>query len=1508
MLAPEKCILKNLNTVHLRNISASLRTLNHNNESNANGKSAQKETWEKELCSLCLHKNCIPSEVDANFNNPSFPCMCCQLHPPQLEKLPAQPLARNTVSTTNVESLSPTTLLSPSQFTASPTSSSSISSCSDFDSDSSPNSTCSKEFPSEDQDEEATSPLSQPTIVPLEEHDFRSDTNEQKKHDILSHRECHQPKSESSLYSVTLSASEANTPDILCQSNYSTSNTPSKVSAINSETDNKTATSAVELLNNQHIPRFTPLHKNSENLDSEQNGTQVSTRQPSAAAGNLGHILINGETQAPTHCTQHNQPLILSMGKKTPDLVNKNSANCSEHAIASPHDLPDSTISSAPNTQINVIFDSLNTHHFCLDNEKQRSNINEPSKKTVTSFHELAQKRKKSTLGQQIQGRNDKSDWLIVFSPDTELPPASELSQAAFEQKQMRAAPESDEDRRGPNVTTFKELRYKNALTKQNSQQSHNYSLSAPAEFCGRSGTNLQQLVEDRQYELVKDHYHPLNEEAEGKPSLTDYGSSGNDSGIGSPEEDLLPQLKGHIVTYFEHMPRRKKSSSTLQPIEEWPVNELSDGELKKEYALNKRKGVQGEETLRFTGRSTYLEEYQVRGKADGGDKGSKHAGPVLTQGHRPQTLHFQPIVFHFPADGNAVCASLCSASDPPSNAVCHQPPNLENCDVKSPVLLGPSFCSKLKTVSCDEVCLLAAGKTRDFAFVSPEELLPMRLSPVGDYSPPQRGAPPLLQSPSLSSQLAPFFPRSRTFPTLFLPSQLSSELLMNKGTARIQEKDSGEEKNHGPEDTHLHFSSVSLFTWHKTNQRNPAEEKHSEYGALCHQRLLNAVSSSVDKLVSYFSTTRNLVQKAQLGDSRISPEVGHLVLFGLNPALLAVLKDGLKPYQNDVIVGRRKNSVWRMVEASVKPGPETIAFYSLYCKICKLPQLKTSRMRFNAFIFGLLNLKLLEFWFSHLRQCTDILSMHYEPKAFLSLSNTSLKHLFDELLLLLQPLSILTFNLHILFEHCHHFVEDAEQLNNHTVFKQTEKRLSVLHANKRRENTSSSNQYPRGLTTELKTLSHMQRGTNKPDSENIIDECAEKSECYGKLPSQRNVCVEEGLVCSTSRSLTENRKQSVEQSQNAVGETLQHTFEQVVQWGDRLAQNLVKFKEQHNGPANVPQVQVKSEEKSSRVSNVNEMATERKPVNWWEQLSQTSRVYISPSKEGSFLAKWLKPKTPDAVHNSIFSSSKQNESFRSEPLVILRVQNTKEHTMEIKKDESVPAENSINNNYSECSVAVQKKEPKTNDTGVLQNTDKPSDDSASENRGTGEGAVKRDDVDNECHYTKPEKNCSPPSVQCDVRNLDNSYAFNKLENTRTEMLPSIGSTMWMGRIFGATSPSNRTSQDEQGANQLKSRRPSSWLAPNLNVFGQARKGTITERVMPPLVLEEADTVSSDEETKPQRAVKALCSHTGQGEHELSFEKGDILKVVSNVDENWIRCCHGDKIGIVPVEYTSLIL
>uniref|UniRef100_A0A8D0HI55 Uncharacterized protein n=1 Tax=Sphenodon punctatus TaxID=8508 RepID=A0A8D0HI55_SPHPU len=67
--------------------------------------------------------------------------------------------------------------------------------------------------------------------------------------------------------------------------------------------------------------------------------------------------------------------------------------------------------------------------------------------RNVTSFHELAQKRKRGPAGP----RRDQSDWLIVFSPDTELPPPSELSLP-----HALARPLSQQG-----VTTFKELRYR---------------------------------------------------------------------------------------------------------------------------------------------------------------------------------------------------------------------------------------------------------------------------------------------------------------------------------------------------------------------------------------------------------------------------------------------------------------------------------------------------------------------------------------------------------------------------------------------------------------------------------------------------------------------------------------------------------------------------------------------------------------------------------------------------------------------------------------------------------------------------------------------------------------------------------------------------------------------------------------------------------------------------------------------------------------------------------------
>lgn len=52
-----------------------------------------------------------------------------------------------------------------------------------------------------------------------------------------------------------------------------------------------------------------------------------------------------------------------------------------------------------------------------------------------------------------------------------------------------------------------------------------------------------------------------------------------------------------------------------------------------------------------------------------------------------------------------------------------------------------------------------------------------------------------------------------------------------------------------------------------------------------------------------------------------MSPNVGHLVLKYLCPAIRDILSDGLKAYVLDVIVGQRRNIPWSVVEASTQLG-----------------------------------------------------------------------------------------------------------------------------------------------------------------------------------------------------------------------------------------------------------------------------------------------------------------------------------------------------------------------------------------------------------------------------------------------------------------------------------------------------------------------------------------------------------------------------------------------------------
>ncbi|XP_053183131.1 AP-4 complex accessory subunit RUSC1 [Scomber japonicus] len=306
----------------------------------------------------------------------------------------------------------------------------------------------------------------------------------------------------------------------------------------------------------------------------------------------------------------------------------------------------------------------------------------------------------------------------------------------------------------------------------------------------------------------------------------------------------------------------------------------------------------------------------------------------------------------------------------------------------------------------------------------------PPRLSPIGALSPPQRSGvpPPGVAGSCLSS---PLFPRSHTLPALAAPLYYPNlyppipprapPLPPKLHQAPLQ----------------LRVATVRSVSFAGTVKRGETswmgeDVKHPMRGlglsSLCLQEkkaLVSAVSVAVEAILAQFSSSRTVVQKALSGDSTINPSLGRLVLQCLCPALHSLLTDGLKPHKSDLIAGRRPNSAWGLVQASTKPGPKTQALFNLQVRVGELPQLRQNKHRFNAFLFGLLNTKLLDFWLSHLQSCSDVLETYYRPSSFMCLSLTACQPLFEELLLVLQPLSLLTFNLDLLFQH-HHLEADG--------------------------------------------------------------------------------------------------------------------------------------------------------------------------------------------------------------------------------------------------------------------------------------------------------------------------------------------------------------------------------------------------------------------------------------------------------------------------------------------------
>ncbi|XP_074852001.1 AP-4 complex accessory subunit RUSC2 isoform X2 [Carettochelys insculpta] len=312
--------------------------------------------------------------------------------------------------------------------------------------------------------------------------------------------------------------------------------------------------------------------------------------------------------------------------------------------------------------------------------------------------------------------------------------------------------------------------------------------------------------------------------------------------------------------------------------------------------------------------------------------------------------------------------------------------------------------------------------------------LLPTRASPAADAAPPCQESPrpgPRQEPLEQSAQVSKYWFQGGSLPPLALASRAAA-------LAEPQWRGSSEAGGSGPLNSvgvrplngqptrQLQLGYADFFPeYFSLAEKPPAEfclspESSTEsisIDLLQKKGLVKAINTAVDLIVAHFGTSRDPGVKAKLGNSSVSPNVGHLILKYLCPAIWDILSDGLKAHVLDLIVGQRKNTPWSVVEASTQLGPSTKVLHSLYSRVSQLTELTSHSMRFNAFVFGLLNLRSLEFWFSHLHNHEDVVLAHYQPAGFLCLAHGACQPLFDELLLLLQPLSLLPFSLDLLFE-----------------------------------------------------------------------------------------------------------------------------------------------------------------------------------------------------------------------------------------------------------------------------------------------------------------------------------------------------------------------------------------------------------------------------------------------------------------------------------------------------------
>uniref|UniRef100_A0A8C4U452 RUN and SH3 domain containing 2 n=1 Tax=Falco tinnunculus TaxID=100819 RepID=A0A8C4U452_FALTI len=568
---------------------------------------------------------------------------------------------------------------------------------------------------------------------------------------------------------------------------------------------------------------------------------------------------------------------------------------------------------------------------------------------------------------------------------------------------------------------------------------------------------------------------------------------------------------------------------------------------------------------------------------------------------------------------------------------------------------------------------------------------------------------------------------------------------------------------------------------------------------------LVKAINTAVDLIVAHFGTSRDPGVKAKLGNSSVSPNVGHLILKYLCPAVRDILSDGLKAYVLDMIIGQRRNIPWSVVEASTQLGPSTKLLHSLYSKISQYTELTNHTMRFNAFIFGLLNIRSLEFWFNHLYNHEDIVLAHYQPVGFLCLSHSVCQPLFEELLLLLQPLSLLPFNLDLLFEH-HLMQMGKEQQQQKELLRVKQDLLLSAHSTLQLMRTRGSSEDPDGCSTAPEACKVGARdGDISP----------------GHSPQQAASERVKGVGASCGDSDREEERRKMREST----------------W----------------------------ERKKDRQAG------------WWYQLMQSSQIYIEGSAEGSKFIRYEK-----------------------------KTSNTVPRSAEARK--APPPREGVVEGAEACPIAEGTLEEKPKAAG------KPSPEAMEEPLEKPQQVLVSEEVK---ERSWPFWMGSPPdSVLTELKRSKEKEAGAQQRVGAAPVLQEESSTSasegsqpikW-GHLFG----SRKVQKEPRQPNRL----PSGWLSLDKSVFqlvAQTVGASMWREAAPEPEPSQREPPEVPPMAQPARGlspqppceVKALCHHIATEAGQLSFNKGDILQVISKVDGDWLQCSLGSEKGLVPVMYVT---